>query len=62
MNTRIITVSGISPYSDSKGRFVQIPLVRLQGKWIEKLGFHTGSKIKVYENNGEIILTLVKEV
>ena len=61
MNTRILTVSAISPYEDKKGRFVLIPIIRLQGKWLEELGFCPGCKVQVLEYKNKIILTLVKE-
>lgn len=35
------------------------PFIKLSGKWLEKLGFKVGSKLKVYE--GKDILLLVKE-
>ena len=61
MNTRILTVSRISPYSDSRGRFIEVPLIRLQGRWFERLGFHVGSKVQVLAYKDKIILKLVKE-
>ncbi len=61
MNTRILTVSGVSPYVDSKGSYVQVPIVRLQGKWFQKLGFHIGSKVKVYECDKAIVIKLLKD-
>lgn len=61
MNTRILTVSSISPYADAKGKFVEVPLVRLQGKWFQKLGFHIGSKVRVYESSNAIIIKLLKD-
>jgi len=61
MNTRILTVYTISPYSDSRGRFVEVPLVRLQGKWFEKLGFQAGSKVQVLEYNNKIIIKVLKD-
>ena len=35
------------------------PFLKLTGKWLEKLGFTIGSKIKVYE--GKDMLLLIKE-
>ena len=61
MNARILTVSAISPYANKKGRFVLIPIIRLQGKWLDTLGFQIGSKVKVYENGKTIIIKLLKD-
>ncbi len=38
-----------------------VPLIRLQGAWLEKLGFTTGSKLKVSEQEGQLTITLIKE-
>jgi len=61
MNTRFLTISGALPYADKKGRFVLVPLIRLQGKWLEGLGFCSGSKIQVLEQENKIIIEVVKE-
>ena len=61
MSTRILTVSAISPYEDKNGKFVLIPIIRLQGKWLDTLGFQIGSKVKVYANGKTIIIKLLKD-
>lgn len=33
-----------------------IPLIRPQGKWLEKLGFETGDMITVREEEGKLII------
>lgn len=35
------------------------PFLKLTGKWLEKLGFTIGTKIKIYE--GKDMLLLIKE-
>ncbi len=35
------------------------PFIKLSGKWLDKLGFKVGCKLKVYE--GKEMLLLVKE-
>lgn len=61
MNSRVLTISGVSPYTDSKGRFVVVPLIRLQGKWLEALGFCPRCRVKVLEYQNKLIIELVKE-
>lgn len=61
MSSRVIKVCGIAPYMNANGRFIEVPSIRIQGKWVEELGFHIGSKIQVCENDGEITLKLVKK-
>lgn len=33
-----------------------MPSIRLQGKWLEKLGFETGDMITVREEEGKLII------
>lgn len=38
-----------------------IPSIRLQGKWLEKLGFKTGDSIKVTEEKEKLLIELTKD-
>jgi len=38
-----------------------IPCIRLQGRWLEELGFRKGCGVVVGENAGRLIIELVKE-
>lgn len=38
-----------------------IPCIRLQGRWLEELGFRKGCGVVVEENAGRLIIELVKE-
>ena len=58
MSLRTLTVSWI--YHGSASR-EQIPAIRIQGRWLEKLGFKIGDKIEITEKNEEIIIRLGKE-
>lgn len=53
MKVRVLTVSSI--YSSSK----EVPQIRIQGVWLEKLGFRPGKKIIVEESYGKLVLKLV---
>ena len=53
MQVRLITV--YSTYINNS----QIPQIRIQGKWLEKLGFREGKKILVQEKYGELTIKLV---
>lgn len=35
------------------------PFIRIKGKWLEKIGFKVGNKLKIYEANN--VLLIVKE-
>jgi len=53
-DNRVLTVSGFSP-SFRK----EYPFIRLQGKWLESLGFQIGSRITVEEKQGELVLRVI---
>lgn len=51
MNTRTLTISGISSYS-----YRREPYIRLQGKWLRQLGFEIGGKIQIEGKEGLIVI------
>jgi toxic protein SymE len=53
LGKRILTVY----YTHLNGK--NMPLIRLQGKWLQDLGFKTGSKIDVEETNGLLFIRVV---
>ena len=62
MLSKVLTVYPTSNYTNVYGRAVTIPQIRLQGRWVEKLGFTVDSKFKIFANDGVIILKSMKEV
>ena len=58
MSQRVLTISGLYQSSSISK---PVPAIRIQGKWLEKLGFTIGSKVKVCEGTEEINIKLVKE-
>ena len=62
MVSKVLTVYPTSNYTNVCGRAVTIPQIRLQGRWVEKLGFTVDSKFKLFANEGVIILKSIKEV
>lgn len=56
MSSRMLTVSGVYPNSCIK----PVPAVRVQGKWLENIGFHVGCKVEIYESDREITIKLVE--
>ena len=61
MYKRVLKVSSLSTHTNSQGDYVDVPAIRLQGRWVEKLGFEAGKKVMVYEKPEEITLKLLKE-
>nr|WP_092074372.1 SymE family type I addiction module toxin [Dendrosporobacter quercicolus]NSL49933.1 type I addiction module toxin, SymE family [Dendrosporobacter quercicolus DSM 1736]SDM92376.1 toxic protein SymE [Dendrosporobacter quercicolus] len=49
-STRILTI--YYTYQNGATR----PLIRLQGKWLQELGFLPGAKIEVKENEGSLFI------
>ena len=61
MGSRILTVSGVWTRIPIGKENVKVPFIRLQGKWVEKLGFKVGSKVMVSKGAGELTIRLLKE-
>lgn len=62
MVSKVLRVYPFSGYTNVAGKIVTVPQIRLQGKWVEKLGFTVHSKFMLLANDGIIILKSVKEV
>ena len=58
---RILKITGFSTHVNIDGVCVIVPLIRLQGKWLEKLGFHVGSKVLVSEEHGFITVKILED-
>lgn len=54
VKVRILTVSSMG--IDNK----EAPMIRITGKWLEKLGFSSGKKIMIEERYGQLVLKTVK--
>lgn len=46
------------PIREERGRVEVIPYVRLRGRWLNKLGFDVGSRLKIDAEHGRITLTV----
>ncbi len=57
---RTLTVSRVFLYRNTKHQNVEAPFIRVQGKWLESLGFTSGDKVEVFERQGEIIIRRMK--
>ena len=57
---RIRTVNSFSKYKNEHGEFVPNPFIALNGKWVAKLGFTPGDKVKLYSKAGLILVKLIK--
>lgn len=58
---RKLTVYGIWANNLYGRRNAMLPLIRLQGKWLQRLGFEAGSKFIVEEALGRLTITLIVE-
>ncbi len=53
MQVRLLTIASVLSNNS------EIPQIRIQGKWLEKLGFRQGKKFIVEESQGQLIIRLV---
>lgn len=61
MVSKVLKVYPASGHTNFYGRTAEVPQIRLQGFWVEKLGFTVDSKFKLFANDGVIILKAIKE-
>lgn len=59
LDRRKLTVYGIWANNLYGRRNAMLPLIRLQGKWLQRLGFEAGAKFIVEEALGRLTLTLI---
>lgn len=38
-----------------------VPEIRLEGKWLEKLGFNEGKQVQIEQQQNKLIITLFEE-
>jgi len=56
-SSRILTVY-YTYLNNGKDRW---PLIRLQGKWLQDLGFQSGNKITIEEHSGALLIKAVPD-
>lgn len=61
MNMRTLTVCSVTNYLGARKDFVTYPVIRLQGKWLEKQGFNIGDKVHVIEDSEQLIIKIKKD-
>lgn len=55
-SSRILTV-----YYTYLGGKDRRPLIRLQGRWLEELGFQSGDKVVIEEHSGALVIRAVTD-
>ena len=58
MSSRVLTVTGMYPGPSSTK---PVPAVRVQGKWLEQIGFRIGDKVEICEDREVLTIRLVKD-
>jgi toxic protein SymE len=53
LKVRVSTISSVT--ANNK----EVPQIRIQGIWLEKLGFKTGKKVMIEESYGKLVLKLI---
>lgn len=59
MVSKVLKVYESSGSANAAGKIIAVPQVRLQGKWVEDLGFTAGSRFRLLADNGIIILKIL---
>lgn len=52
--SKTIKVQYSTRYTDR--RYIEVPKIQMEGKWLEAIGFSVGDRITVVYQNGEIII------
>jgi hypothetical protein len=58
---KVLHVMAFDYYKRSNGRFYPVPCIRLQGKWVARLGFEPGQKIEIVAKEGLVIVRPAKQ-
>lgn len=58
---RIFTVARSFDDSAANGKGQYVPMIRLRGRWLQKLGFRKGDRFIVEERRGELVVKLARE-
>ena len=61
MDTRTLTVCSVTNYLGVRRGYSSYPVIRLQGRWLEKWGFNIGDKVQVIEDSEQLIITIKKD-
>jgi toxic protein SymE len=56
---RSIAVGSVSQ-NRSSNRYVEVPALKLTGKWLQESGFKYGSQVKIKVEKNKLTITLVK--
>lgn len=59
MKTRRLKIH--SKFREREYDRIIIPEIRLEGKWLENLGFTTGNEVIVYQQQNKLVITVNKE-
>ncbi len=52
--------AALYPIREEYGRDEVVPYLRLRGRWLDKLGFDVGSRLKIEARQGRITLTVIE--
>ena len=52
--TKTIKVQYSTRYTDR--RYIEVPKIQMEGKWLENIGFYVGKIIRIDYRDGEIII------
>lgn len=59
---RLLKVTSTCQYRNKYGKDVELPVLRLQGRWLERAGFTRGSRVEIVEGNGTLTIKKVEDI
>lgn len=61
MSSKRVTSRILTVYYTYLGGKDRRPLIRLQGRWLEELGFQSGDKVVIEEHGGALLIKAVTD-
>lgn len=58
---RMFTIAKSFDEKAHEGAGRSVPMIRMRGRWLQRLGFRKGDRIVVEERRGELVVKLARE-
>lgn len=58
---RLFTIAKSFDDRTNEGEGRSVPMIRMRGRWLQRLGFRNGDRIVVEERRGELVVKLARE-
>lgn len=58
---RALTIGTSFDERANQGRGRTVPMIRMRGRWLQRLGFRKGERVLIEERRGELVIRLARE-